>query len=111
MKKVKVIADTFNEIATRLESNFRLIVCEKSYHLILRDCKHKTYIGIIRNVATTDNPLGEWHFYPVVESCWSILEEFCVSPILKEAGVEKLFDLREKKDINTIQDLAKSTNQ
>ena len=102
MKKGKEIADTFNDISARLESNFRLIVCEKSYHLILRDCKHETYIGIVRNVSTMDNPLGEWHFYPVIESCWSILEEFCVHSVLKEAGVEKFFNLKEKKDVKTI---------
>ena len=84
------------------------IVCEKSYHLILRDCKHGTYIAIVRNVSTTDNPIGEWHFYPIIESCWSILEEFCVYPVLKEAGVEKFFNLREKNDVKTIDFLQKS---
>ena len=101
MKNGKAIADTFNEISAQLSSNFRLIVCEKSYHLILRDCRHETYLGIARRVCSMDKPLGEWHFYPITESCWSILEEFSVAPVLKEAGVEKLFNVIEKKDVKT----------
>ena len=99
MKNAKLIADTFNEISAQLGSNFRLIICEKSYHLILRDCRHETYLGIARRVSSVDKPLGEWHFYPITESCWSILEEFRIPPLLKEAGVEKLFNVIEKQDI------------
>ena len=55
MKTGKVIADKFNEIAAKLESNFRLFLCEKSYHLVLRDCKHETYVGIIRNIYSMDD--------------------------------------------------------
>ncbi len=101
MKNGKVIADTFNEISAQLGLNFRLIVCEKSYHLILRDCKLETYLGIARRVCSMDQPKGEWHFYPITESCWSIEEEFRVPSVLKEAGVEKLFNVIEKKDVKT----------
>ena len=102
IKTGKAIADKFNDISVKLESNFRLFLCEKSHHLILRDCKHETYVGVIRNIYSTESSIGEWHFYPITSSCWSILAEFCVDPILKEAGVDRFFDLVENKDVKSL---------